>query len=174
VKVRGVPNCVRLVTTRLPRVLPASHAAINIDEMRAAGALELLATGLLVETDLATRLRLSRLAERLGHWAQMLAIANGWLRGWIAHRATLGDAVEEFERRLDKGGLTDFDPKDEKQRNRAIRVCLEAALLHRSPGWEASGRVRPGRVPSTLPGHPSCRSKRWPLDGITSPSRSTG
>ncbi len=27
-------------------------------------------------------------------------------------------------------------------------------MLHRSPAWEASGRVRPGRVPSTIQGHP--------------------
>ena len=48
------------------------------------------------------------------------------------------------------------------------------ALLHRSPAWAASGRMKPGRGPSTLQGHPSCRSKRMPLGAITSPSRSTG
>src|SRR3954449_2230709 len=31
----------------------------------------------------------------------------------------------------------------------------EATLLHRSPAWAASGRVRPGRDPSTMQGHPS-------------------
>jgi alpha-ketoglutarate-dependent taurine dioxygenase len=51
---------------------------------------------------------------------------------------------------------------------------LDDALLHRSPAWAASGRVTPGRVPSTLQEHPSCRSKRMPLGAITSPSRSTG
>src|SRR4051794_38296836 len=36
------------------------------------------------------------------------------------------------------------------------------ALLQRSPAWAASGRVRPGRVPSTMQGHPSCRSTYGP------------
>ncbi len=49
-----------------------------------------------------------------------------------------------------------------------------AALLHRSPAWVASDRVRPGRAPSTMQGHPSCRSRRMPLGATTSPSRSTG
>ena len=47
-------------------------------------------------------------------------------------------------------------------------------LLHWSPAWVASGRVRPGRAPLTLQGHPSCRSKRTPLGAITSRSKSTG
>jgi hypothetical protein len=50
----------------------------------------------------------------------------------------------------------------------------EATLLHRSPAWVASGRVRPGRAPLTLQGHLSCRSERTPLGAITSRSRSTG
>jgi hypothetical protein len=51
---------------------------------------------------------------------------------------------------------------------------LRASLLHRSLAWVAFGRVRPGPVPSTRQGHPSCRSRRMPLGGITSRSRSTG
>ena len=51
---------------------------------------------------------------------------------------------------------------------------LEDALLQRSPAWAASGRVRPGRVPSTVQGLPSCRSKRRPLGAITFRNRSTG
>src|SRR5207248_2929873 len=35
---RGGPNCVRLVTTRLPQVLPNAHTPILIDEMRDAEA----------------------------------------------------------------------------------------------------------------------------------------
>src|SRR3954449_7442324 len=48
------------------------------------------------------------------------------------------------------------------------------ALLQRSPAWAAWGRVRLGRGPSTMQGHPSCRSKRMRLGAITSPSRSSG
>src|SRR5215208_220788 len=58
----------------------------------------------------------------------------------------------------------------------AIPACnLHAvALLQRSPAWAASGRVRLGRGPSTMRGHPSCRSRRMPLGATTSPGRSTG
>jgi hypothetical protein len=44
---------------------------------------------------------------------------------------------------------------------RARTTCI-SALSHRSPTRVASSRVRPGRVrvPSTMQGHPSCRSRR--------------
>ena len=56
----------------------------------------------------------------------------------------------------------------------ARELGLDGALLQRSPAWAASGRVRPGRVPSTVQGLPSCRSKRRPLGAITFRNRSTG
>src|SRR3954471_16467381 len=56
----------------------------------------------------------------------------------------------------------------------AVTDAVLDALLQRSPAWAASGRVRPGRVPSTMQGHPSCRSKRMPLGATTSRSRSPG
>ena len=54
----GGPNCVRLVTTRLPRVLPPSRTLVRIDEMRAKEALDLLSAGLPVKGDPAARLHL--------------------------------------------------------------------------------------------------------------------
>jgi hypothetical protein len=60
---RGGPNCVRLITTRLPQVLPALHAAINIDEMQAVEALDLLSAGL--KEDLVARPRLERFAGQV-------------------------------------------------------------------------------------------------------------
>jgi hypothetical protein len=47
-------------------------------------------------------------------------------------------------------------------------------LLQGSAGGEAWGRVRPGPVPSTIQGHPSCRSRRMPIDGTTSRGSGTG
>src|SRR6516164_1947214 len=43
---RGGPNCVRLVTTRLPQVLPAVHVSIPIDEMQSAEAASLIGANL--------------------------------------------------------------------------------------------------------------------------------
>src|SRR4051795_11661081 len=50
----------------------------------------------------------------------------------------------------------------------------EATLLHRSPAWAASGRMKPGRGPSTMQGHPSCHSKRMPLGAIIEPDPCSG
>ncbi len=116
---RGGPNCVQLVTTRRPQVLPASHIPIAIDEMRPAEALSLMSANL-PEAEPAARTRLATLADRLGNWAQMLAISNGWIRKRIKLGEKLTAAIDRFEERLKKRGLAGFDAKDEKERNRAI------------------------------------------------------
>ena len=126
---RGGPNCVRLVTTRLPYVLKAvRHTEVPIDEMHAAEAARLIAMNLPVAGEPGAAARLAELAERLGNWAQMLAIANGWLRARVEQRERLADAIARFERRLAKDGPFVFDPKDETQRNRAIRLCIAASV----------------------------------------------
>jgi hypothetical protein len=126
---RGGPNCVRLVTTRLPYVLRAvRYTEVMIDEMRSAEAARLIATNLPVAGDPRAAARLARLANRLGNWAQMLAIANGWLRARVERHEPLADAIAHFERRLAKDGPFVFDPKDESQRNRAIRLCIAASV----------------------------------------------
>ncbi|HEY2620954.1 MAG TPA: TIR domain-containing protein [Acetobacteraceae bacterium] len=125
---RGGPNCVRLVTTRLPQVLPAAHVAIPIDEMRSAEAASLIGANLPLAGDPAAGGTLATLAERLGCWAQMLCIANGWLRANVAAGQPLREAIASFEERLATRGLTGFDPEHETERNRAISACVEASL----------------------------------------------
>ena len=125
---RGGPNCVRLVTTRMPAVLPLNHVPVQIDEMRAAEAARLIAVNLPGAGQPATAARLAALAVRLGKWAQMLAIANGWLRDRVAKEETVADAIEKFEMRLAKNGPFIFDPKDETDRNKAIRLCIAASV----------------------------------------------
>jgi WD40 repeat protein len=125
---RGGKNCVRLVTTRLPHVLPRHHVPIRIDGMPDDEARSLLSANLPGADTPAVRAKLSALADRLGNWPQMLGIANGWMRDRVAKGETLRDALAHFERRLSARGLTGFDPKDETQRNRAIRACVDASL----------------------------------------------
>jgi WD40 repeat protein len=124
----GGPNCVRLVTTRTPQALPQGCVPVEIDEMRAAEAASLISGGLPVEGDPAARGKLVGLADRLGNWAQMLAITNGWLRERVTGGEPLTRAIESFEQRLDKRGVTAFDPKDAPTRDRAIRACVEASI----------------------------------------------
>ena len=97
---RGGPNCVRLVTTRLPGVLPAGSVSVAIDEMRAVEAASVIGARLPGADEPTSALRLAALAKRLGFWAQMLAIANGWLRGRVKLGERLPDAIARFERRL--------------------------------------------------------------------------
>jgi len=133
----GGPNCVHLVTTRLPRVLPRAHTAVLIDEMRAEEAAALMARDLPVEADPACRWRLRGLAMLLGNWAQMLGIANGWLLDRVHEGEALADAIVRFEQRLRSRGLTAFDPRDETQRNRAAGICIEASLQDLKPDERA-------------------------------------
>jgi len=125
---RGAPNCVRVVTTRLPQVLPKSYKAIDVDEMSAEEATGLVSANLPIAGNPIAQRHLAALAERLGYWAQMLSMANGWIRGRMGQGEGLENAVARFEHRLKKHGLTAFDPKDERERNRAIRACVEASL----------------------------------------------
>jgi WD40 repeat protein len=136
---RGGPNCVRLVTTRLPEALQASHIPITIDEMRDPEALSLMSVNLSGADKPATRIRLAALADRLGNWAQMIGIANGWMQARVSRGEALEDAIVRFEQRLVRRGLTGFDPKNEQQRNRTIRACVEASL--EELGEEELGRL---------------------------------
>ncbi len=153
----GGPRCVRLVTTRLPQVLPVGHTAIDVDAMRAAEAARLLSTGLPVADDPAAHRHLAALAKRLGGWALMLGIANGWLRLRIGLGEAPAAAVARFEERLDKRGLTAFDPKDEASRNRAIKACVEASL----DGLDSADVARLGEL-AILP-----EDEAIPLDVVT-------
>ncbi len=123
----GGPSCVRLVTTRKPNLLPEGAQRVGVDEMRADEAAKLIAYNLSVDHHSVTQ-RLAGLARRFKGWAQMLEIANGWMRSRVRDGEPLLDAIERFEERLGGRGLEAFDPKEEVARNRAIRACLEASL----------------------------------------------
>jgi WD40 repeat protein len=123
----GAPNCVRLVTTRQPAVLPASARSIIVDRMRHEESLALL-TWRLAVTEGATRSRVAALTGRLGFWAQMLEIANGWLRARTREGEPLTRALDRFDERLTRKGLPAFDPGNAAARNRAITACLDASL----------------------------------------------
>jgi TIR domain/NB-ARC domain len=125
---RGGPNCVRLVTTRVSHVLRKTHRAIDVDEMGAGEAKALISANLPIAANPVAQGHLAALAKRLGRWAQMLSMANGWIRGRVGLGEKLENAVARFEDRLEKRGLTAFDPTDERERNRAIRACVEASL----------------------------------------------
>jgi WD40 repeat protein len=134
---RGGPNCARLVTTRLPGVLPLSHVPIKIDEMRAGEAARLISRGLPIEIDPSTQVRLAALAKRLENWAQALSMANRWIDMRVSDGEKLTDAIQNYEERLNELGLTGFDPERAEQRDRAIGICIEASLNDLDDGERA-------------------------------------
>jgi hypothetical protein len=90
--------------------LAQNAQAIDIDEMRPVEALSLISANLPAAGTPAARARLAGLAKRLGNWAQMLSIANGWIHDRVIAEEPLGDAIDRFEQRLKKRGLTAFAP----------------------------------------------------------------
>jgi hypothetical protein len=127
---RGGPNCVRLVATRLPHVFPDDilHTEVRIDEMGADEAVSLISMNLPTAGEPGSTATLAALVVRLGNWAQMLSVANGWIRDRIKKGERLADSIVRFEQRLAKDGPFVFNAKDETQRNRAIRLCIDASV----------------------------------------------
>jgi hypothetical protein len=74
----GGPHCTRLVTTRLPHVLPTTARAVPVDAMQQDEAVELL--GFHLPDRAAHMVILQALAQRLGEWALLLKLVNGALR----------------------------------------------------------------------------------------------
>ena len=77
---QGGRNTTRLITTRLNRVLPVDAFRQPVDAMKGDEARELLSSSLPKEEVLAQYKALSDLAGRLGEWAQLLKLVNGFLR----------------------------------------------------------------------------------------------
>ena len=100
--------------------------------MRPEESLDLLAWKLPID-DPNLRVRLAALARRLEHWAQLLEMANGWLRGRIGRGEPLGQAIDKFDQRLTHKGLTAFDPKISEN---AIVLGLPASR----PAWKTWNR----------------------------------
>ena len=127
---QGGPNTTRLITTRLNRLLPVNAFLEPVDAMTASEAKELLARGLPEQAVLAQSKQLSDLAGRLGEWAQLLKLVNGFLRErvTIEHGEPLREAIIDANKRLTDEGLTTFDAHDEDDRTKAIARTLNISL----------------------------------------------
>jgi WD40 repeat protein len=125
----------RLVTTRLERVLPEESFRQPIDAMEQDEALQLLCSGLPADQLFDVHADLLRLVVRLGEWAQLLRLTNGFLRQRIGRGESTLDAVASVYKRLDAKGLSAFDPRDEVERTRAISRTIEVSLELLSPAW---------------------------------------
>src|ERR1700733_14885775 len=126
---QGGPNCVRLVTTRIDSILPQKALRQPLDAMQAGEALSLLSAGLPADQVALERATLVELAARLGEWAQLLKIVNGFLRDRVVKaNESLAVAVAGANRRLGARGLVAFDPRDEADRTRAVARTIAVSL----------------------------------------------
>jgi WD40 repeat protein len=123
---QGGRNTTRLVTTRLDRVLPVQAFRLPVGAMQPADAVGLLGAGL--SDAVANRPELQALASRLGEWAQLLKLANGFLRNRVARGEALCAAIANANRRLDDKGLVAFDAGEEGDRTKAIAQTIEVSL----------------------------------------------
>jgi TIR domain-containing protein/NB-ARC domain-containing protein len=126
---RGGSNTTRLITTRLSRVLPANAFRQPVDAMKGEEARELLASGLPKEQVLAQTKELSGLAGRLGEWAQLLKLVNGFLRERVNEGGErLQGALADASARLTEEGLVAFDADDEGDRSKAVARTISLSL----------------------------------------------
>ena len=126
----GGRACSRLVTTRIPGLLPAGGRNILVDAMSADQARLLLTDGL-------TRLppeTADRLAAAAGHWPVLLNLLNGALRRRVDRGESALAAAEHVTRTLLADGPAAFDPARPAERSRAVAATVEASLMLLEPG----------------------------------------
>jgi hypothetical protein len=122
-------NTTRLITTRLGRVLPANTFRQPVDALKGNEARELLSSSLPKEQARAESAELGDLAGRLGEWAQLLKLVNGFLRERVIEAGErLRDAIADANERLSEEGLVAFDDEDEGDRTKAVARTINLSL----------------------------------------------
>ncbi|MGW6565646.1 NB-ARC domain-containing protein [Streptomyces sp. NPDC054975] len=126
---RGGGNCVRLVTTRVPAVLPEGAERLRVDEMSPEQARAVL-TWELPELPDET---VSGLLRATGRWALLLRLTNRLIARQVATgadpAAAAQGALEGLRTRGPAGGEAPplpFDLDDPARRARAVRATIEA------------------------------------------------
>jgi WD40 repeat protein len=125
----GGRSCTRLVTTRIPGLLPAAGTRIRVDAMSAEQARALVTDGV---TGLPVAMA-EQLAEVAGRWPVLLNLINGLLRRRIDTGQPPSEAAEEIVRRLTIEGPTALDPARPADRTRAVAATVEASLTLLDP-----------------------------------------
>ncbi|MFD4821298.1 NB-ARC domain-containing protein [Streptomyces rubiginosohelvolus] len=127
---RGGQNCVRLVTTRVPALLPGDAERLQVDEMSPEQAQSVLTWELpeLPEETVAGLLRAT------GRWALLLRLTNRLIARQIATGAEAATAAQGALEALRAGGPAageaapqPLDLDDPTRRSRAVRATIEAS-----------------------------------------------
>ncbi|MEU3778444.1 NB-ARC domain-containing protein [Streptomyces sp. NPDC032472] len=129
---QGGGRCVRLVTTRIPALLPPGAARVRVDEMSPAQARAVLAWGLPPLPEDLVR----ALLRATGRWALLLRLTNRLIAGQVATGADPAAVAREALDRLrvhgpaageGRGPVDALDLDDPGRRARAVRATVEAA-----------------------------------------------
>ncbi|MEV8416460.1 NB-ARC domain-containing protein [Streptomyces niveus] len=134
---RGGKRCVRLVTTRIPSLLPPGARSIPVDEMSPDQARAVLTWELPPLPDDITE----ALLRATGRWALLLRLANRLIAEQVSTGADVTTAATDMLRELSARGpaVVDRTPgaldlDDPERRNRAVRATVEAATTLLPPG----------------------------------------
>jgi NB-ARC domain/TIR domain/WD domain, G-beta repeat/APAF-1 helical domain len=126
---RGGTNATRLVTTRNDNTLPSNAVRERVDAMRGDEALALIASGLPQELVWKQHRELNALTSRLGEWALLLKLVNGFLLNRVVKFGqTLPVAIAGVDRRLDERGLVAFEAHNEADRSKAVARTIGVSL----------------------------------------------
>ncbi|MCX5602951.1 NB-ARC domain-containing protein [Streptomyces phaeochromogenes] len=125
----GGRDCTRLITTRIPDLLPASSRHLVVDAMSADQA-RLLLTGGVAGLPAEITEGLSKAA---GRWPVLLNLINGTLRRRIERGQSAQEAAEQVMRTLLADGPGAFDPARPADRSRAVAATVEASLTLLAP-----------------------------------------
>jgi WD40 repeat protein len=121
----GGRSCTRLITTRIPDLLPAGGTRIPVDAMSSDQARRLVADGLAgLPASVA-----DRLADLTGRWPVLLNLVNGVLRRRVARGQPSERAADEIVQMLVAEGPVAFDPARPADRSRAVAATVEASLV---------------------------------------------
>jgi hypothetical protein len=122
--VRG-KNCMRLITTRNPNILPPDVFRQNIDAMTLIEATTLLSKKL----PAGENVELEALAKRVGKWPLLLSLINSVLQTNLSYDQLLPEALKDVNEDLTRYGLTAFDDSDDPlKRSVAVRATISMSL----------------------------------------------
>jgi hypothetical protein len=126
---QGGPKTTRLVTTRIDKILPDGTVRQPVDAMQDHEALDLLTSGLPVDQAADRSHELRNLVARMGEWALLLKIVNGFLYDRVIRsRQPLAEAIAGVNARLDAKGLVAFDARNEADRSSAVACTIGVSL----------------------------------------------
>ncbi|WP_447047648.1 NB-ARC domain-containing protein [Streptomyces rosealbus] len=126
----GGTHCVRLITTRVPSLLPAGTQTIQVDQMT----LDQARTVLTWEIDGLPPLTTGALLDATGRWPLLLRLVNRQIKSHVDTGQDPAQAAEQILDQLRVHGPQGVDPTDAtidvdrpEERRRAIRATVEAA-----------------------------------------------